>query len=72
MPFDPGAEGSVFAAVITRSACWPLVMKVLAPLIFQPSPSGCALARIDCRSEPAPGSVIAMAPTQSPLTMFGR
>ncbi len=30
-----------------------------------------ALVRIDCKSEPAPGSVIPIAPTTSPVTIFG-
>ena len=30
-----------------------------------------ALLRMDCKSEPAPGSVIPIAPTTSPLTIFG-
>ena len=44
----------------------PLEMKVLAPLRTYASPSRLAVVLIACRSEPAPGSVIAMAVMSSP------
>lgn len=44
----------------------PLEMKVLEPLSTQWSPRSSALVRIPWRSEPAPGSVIAMAVMVSP------
>src|SRR5690554_409299 len=70
MPLAP-ALGSVLAATMTMSACWPLVMKVLEPFRMYSSPSFTALVRMACRSLPAPGSVMAMAPTASPETIFG-
>ena len=45
----------------------PLVMNVLAPLTTKWSPSRMALVDIDARSDPMPGSVIAIAVTSSPL-----
>ncbi|MCY1466127.1 hypothetical protein D9M71_843740 [compost metagenome] len=47
-------------------------MKVLEPLMTYSSPSSTAVVFTPWRSEPAPGSVIAMAVTISPLTSFGR
>ena len=44
----------------------PLVMKVLAPLRIQASPSRRAFVWMPCRSEPVPGSVIAIAVMISP------
>ena len=70
MPLAP-LPGSVMAATMTTSAWMPLVMKILEPLRIQPSPSLTALVRMPCTSEPAPGSVIARAPTASPVTIFG-
>ena len=70
VPLAP-LPGSVIAATITRSACMPLVMKILEPLSTHSSPSRTAWVRIPCTSEPAPGSVMARAPTASPLTIFG-
>ncbi|MCY1382557.1 hypothetical protein D9M69_705910 [compost metagenome] len=55
-----------------RSQVEPLVMKVLEPLMTYSSPSSTAVVFTPCRSEPAPGSVMAMAVTISPLTSFGR
>ena len=49
----------------------PLVMKILEPFSTHSSPSRTALVRMPWTSEPAPGSVIARAPTASPLTIFG-
>ena len=49
----------------------PLVMKVLAPLITQPSPSRLPRVEIAARSEPVPGSVIATASTFSPEAIPG-
>ena len=71
MPLAP-ALLSVLATTITRSASQPLVMKVLEPLITYSSPSSTAVVFTPCRSEPVPGSVMAMAVTSSPLTSFGR
>ncbi|CKU43709.1 Uncharacterised protein [Mycobacterium tuberculosis] len=47
-------------------------MKVFEPLMRKPPPSFSARVRTPCRSEPAPGSVMAMAPTISPRAMRGR
>ncbi|MOA39385.1 hypothetical protein D3C78_1611620 [compost metagenome] len=71
VPLAP-AFGSVLATTITRSARKPLVMKVLEPLMTYSSPSSTAVVFTPCRSEPAPGSVMAMALTISPDTSFGR
>ena len=60
------AWGSVLATTITRSAIWPLEMKVLAPSSTYSSPSRIARVWTLARSEPVPGSVIATASTQSP------
>ena len=49
----------------------PLVMKVLAPLTTYSSPSRIAVACIEARSEPTPGSVIAIAVISSPATIPG-
>ena len=49
----------------------PLVMKVLDPVSTQSSPSRRAVVRSPCRSEPAPGSVIAIAVIISPRTNGG-
>ena len=70
MPREP-AFGSVLQASTITSQCWPLVIKVFWPLITRESPSRSARVFIDCRSEPAPGSVMPMAPTASPETIFG-
>ena len=70
MPREP-ASGSVRATTITRSELMPLVMNVLAPLSTQASPSLTATVRMPCRSLPAPGSVIAIAPMHSPVAMGG-
>ena len=71
VPLAPFA-GSVFATTITRSAFQPLVMKVFEPLTTYLSPLRIALVFTDCRSEPVPGSVIAIAPISSPVAIFGR
>jgi len=49
----------------------PLVMKVFEPLTSQSEPSRRAVVRSPCRSEPAPGSLIAIAVIISPLTKAG-
>ena len=59
------------AATSTMSAEPPLVMKVLEPLITQPSPSRTAVVRRFARSDPPPGSVMPMAVTSSPLAARG-
>ena len=63
--------GSVRTAVITRSALIPLVMNVFAPLTTYSSPSTRAEVAIPARSEPAPGSVIAIAVISSPDAIRG-
>ncbi len=49
----------------------PLVMKVLEPLRTQSLPSRRAVVLSPCRSEPAPGSLIAIAVIISPVTNGG-
>ena len=63
--------GSVLATTTIRSASDPLEMKVLAPLMTYSSPSRSAVVLMLFRSEPAPGSVIAIAVIISPLASFG-
>ena len=46
-------------------------MKVLEPLMTQWLPSITALVLTDCRSDPVPGSVMAMAVISSPAHAFG-
>ncbi|MNZ66505.1 hypothetical protein D3C78_847310 [compost metagenome] len=46
-------------------------MKVFEPLMTYSSPSRIALVLMFCRSEPTLGSDMAMAPTNSPLAIFG-
>src|SRR5690625_2096850 len=53
------------------SACWPLVMKVLEPVITYSSPSRRAFVLTLCRSDPVPGSVMAIAPIISPDAILG-
>ena len=64
-------SGSVRATTSTRSALMPLVMNVLDPLSTQSEPSRRAVVRSPCRSEPAPGSLMAMAVIISPVTNGG-
>ena len=49
----------------------PLVMNVFEPLTTYTSPSRIAVVDIPARSEPMPGSVIAIAVTSSPDAMPG-
>ncbi len=70
MPLAP-FSGEVRTAVTTRSALKPLVMKVLEPLMTQPSPSRTAVVLSAARSEPPPGSVMPIARRISPETMPG-
>ncbi|MCY1231747.1 hypothetical protein D9M72_442070 [compost metagenome] len=65
------ALGSVLQATSTMSQFRPLLMKVLLPLMTYSSPSRTALVRIDFRSEPVPGSVMAMAMMVSPRQILG-
>ena len=65
MPCAP-FSGSVFATTITRSELMPLVMNVFEPLSTQSSPSRTAVVLMPCRSEPAAGSLIAIAVISSP------
>ena len=58
-------------AITSRSAHWPLVMKVFCPLITSSSPSRTAVVRIERRSLPAAGSVMTMAPIMSPRAIAG-
>ncbi len=46
-------------------------MNVFEPLTMKSSPSRTALVAMPRRSEPAPGSDIAIAPTSSPVTIRG-
>ena len=71
MPFTPEARGSVFTARHTRPASAPLVMNVLEPLMTYWSPSRRAVVWMLRKSEPAPGSLMAMAATSSPRAMSG-
>ena len=61
----------VRATTITRSALMPPVMKVLLPLRIQSSPSRTAVVVTPARSEPMPGSVIAIALTRAPSAKPG-
>ncbi len=55
------------------SASGPLVIHILEPLATQRSPFFSALQSIEpTTSEPAPGSLMASAPTNSPEQSFGR
>ena len=56
---------------MTKSALMPLVMNVLEPLMTYSSPSLTAVVLMPCRSEPVPGSVIAIAVIISPVQNFG-
>ena len=64
------AAGSVLAASTnSRSQCWPLLMKILLPLMTSiPIHFG---RGADFQVPPAPGSVMPIAATVSPLTMRG-
>ncbi len=64
-------SGSVLATMTTRLACRPLEMKVFEPSMTYSSPVRIALVLMLCRSDPVPGSVIATAPTNSPLAIPG-
>ncbi|MNF99199.1 hypothetical protein D3C84_820900 [compost metagenome] len=70
IPREPG-ESLVRATTITRSACWPLEIKVFEPLTTYSSPCSTARVLMPCRSLPVPGSVMAMAHTVSPDTILG-
>ncbi|MCY1303412.1 hypothetical protein D3C76_1485380 [compost metagenome] len=70
MPLAPALR-SVLATTATMSLSWPLVMKVLAPLITYLSPCLTARVRTACRSEPVPGSVIATEQITSPEAILG-
>ena len=50
---------------------WPLEMNVFEPLTTYASPSLTARVRTPCRSDPAPGSDIAIAAIASPLAIRG-
>ena len=57
---------------MTKSQFCPFVMNVFAPLMTQSSPSRTARVATFWRSEPTPGSVIAIAPISSPAARPGR
>ena len=67
MPLRPAA-GSVFTAVMTRSALMPFVMNVFDPFTTKWSPSRIAVVEMAPKSLPACGSVMAIAVTISPET----
>ena len=62
---------SASVETITRSALIPFVMKVFDPLTTYESPSRIAVADMLARSDPIPGSVIAIAVTKSPDAIPG-
>jgi len=66
------SAGSVLQTTTTNPARKPFEMKVFEPLIAYWLPCRSARVRIAWRSDPAPGSVIAIAPTSSPLARRGR
>src|SRR5689334_6670686 len=66
------AARSVTAITTQTSATWPLVVKVLLPLITQQSPSRTARVCVPPASEPDSGSVNAHEPIHSPDASFGR
>jgi hypothetical protein len=70
-PRDALTSGLVRAATNTRSALTPLVMKIFDPLRRQPAPSRRAELLIPATSEPASGSVMAMAASVSPVSIPG-
>ncbi|MNG41718.1 hypothetical protein D3C84_1310840 [compost metagenome] len=53
------------------SLSWPLLMKVFEPLMTYLSPFFTARVRTACRSEPVPGSVMAMEQMHSPEAILG-
>ena len=58
---------------MATSASGPLVIHILEPLATQRSPFFSARQAMEpTTSLPAPGSLIASAPTNSPLQSFGR
>ncbi len=67
IPREPPSS-EVRARRHSQSAWRPLVMKVFEPLITHSSPSRVARVRRPATSEPASGSVTAMAATISPAT----
>ena len=71
MPSTP-LEGSVLAKQTTRSAMAPLVIQVLRPFKIQPSPCRTARVSMPKISEPAPGSLAALAPRSRPSHRPGR
>ena len=73
MPLCGGfASGSVFATTTKRSPIWPFEMKIFEPLSTKKSPSRRARVCTLARSEPVPGSVIAMPRIVSPEIAPGR
>ena len=72
MPLAPARWIGLGTRTMMMLAFWPLVMKVFGPVDHvagRPrARRSCARA---CRSEPVPGSVIAIAPTSSPVAILG-
>ncbi len=68
----PAGRGAVRMYTSSTSASGPLVIHILEPLATQTSPFFSALQLIEpTTSEPAPGSLIASAPTYSPEHSLG-
>ena len=73
MPLCAGLEsGSVLHSSAISPALRALVIHVLASLMTYSPPARGAWVRIACRSEPAPGSVSAIAARSSPVARRGR
>ena len=69
----PAARGAVRMYTSSTSASGPLVIHILLPLAIQWSPLASARHPMEpTTSEPAPGSLMANAPTYSPLHSPGR
>ena len=61
-----GPPSPLRAKTVKKSATGAEVIQVLRPSSRQPPSTGRAVVAIDCRSEPASGSVMQMAPILSP------
>ncbi len=66
MPRVP-CDRSCIAISTQTSACGPLVIQFLVPLMIQSSPSRTAMQVLAAASEPVPGSDRAKQPRSSPL-----
>ncbi len=71
IPWWPPAS-QVRASKHSQSACVPLVMYILLPLMTHSSPSRTARVRIEATSEPAPASVTAIEQTAVPAMAGAR